>query len=155
MHSWARWRAAAPLCALLLPALVSAQAPVITPAGDPSVRSDTIYALAVDPADYPEDTGVLLLDDGVLIIDRDGSGTLTYRQVVQLQPVTKERQQLIKRQLKAGGAVARVKDTKRWSGCSTKRFVYLDGSTRPWTVAELEAGEHLEHVSPLAQLTHT
>ena len=84
MHAWARWRAYAIIGALLLPALASAQAPVVTPAGDPSVRDDTIYALAVDPADYPEDTAVLLLDDGVLIIERDGSGTLTYRMVAQL-----------------------------------------------------------------------
>ncbi|HSJ15913.1 MAG TPA: DUF3857 and transglutaminase domain-containing protein [Longimicrobiales bacterium] len=85
MNCWARWRPAAVLTGLLLlPLPTAAQAPVITPEGDPSVRNDTIYALAVNPADYPEDTAVLLLDDGVLRIERDGSGTLTYRMVVQL-----------------------------------------------------------------------
>jgi hypothetical protein len=71
----------------LLPALVStalAQAPVITPAGDPSVASDTIYRLAVNPEDYPDEGWVYLLDDGVVRVDADGRGTRTYRQVVQI-----------------------------------------------------------------------
>ena len=33
----------------------AAQSPRITSAGDPSVRPDTIYRLAVDPADHPSD----------------------------------------------------------------------------------------------------
>jgi transglutaminase-like putative cysteine protease len=71
----------------LLPALVStalAQAPVITPAGDPSVASDTIYRLAVNPNDYPDEGWVYLFDDGVVRVDADGRGTRTYRQVVQI-----------------------------------------------------------------------
>jgi alkylated DNA nucleotide flippase Atl1 len=71
----------------LLPVLVStalAQAPVITPRGDPSVESDTIYRLAVNPADYPDEPFVLLLDDGVVRLESDGRGTRTYRQVVQI-----------------------------------------------------------------------
>ena len=76
------------LCLILL-ALASAsparaQAPVITPAGDPSVNADTIYALAVDPASRPEDAVVLLLDDGIMRLDATGRGTRTYRQVVQI-----------------------------------------------------------------------
>ncbi len=72
---------------LLLPAIASvavAQAPVITPAGDPSIRSDTIYRLAVNPADYPDEPYVYLLDDGVVRVDADGRGTRTYRQVIQI-----------------------------------------------------------------------
>jgi transglutaminase-like putative cysteine protease len=72
---------------LLLPLLAStalAQAPVVTPAGDPSVRNDTIYRLAVNPADYPDDPYLYLLDDGVVRFDADGRGTRTYRQVVQI-----------------------------------------------------------------------
>ncbi len=72
---------------ILLPLLASAalaQAPVTTPAGDPSVRADTIYALAVNPADYPDDPYVYLLDDGVVRVEADGRGTRTYRQVVQV-----------------------------------------------------------------------
>jgi transglutaminase-like putative cysteine protease len=74
---------------LLLSVLLSAspilgQAPVITPAGDPSVRSDTIYRLAVNPAAYPDDDVVLLLDDGVVRYEMDGTGVETYRQVTQI-----------------------------------------------------------------------
>lgn len=74
------------LC-LTLGALASAaeaQAPRITPRGDPSVRNDTIYALAVDPADHPEETSIWLLDDGVLRLEADGRGTKTYRSVMQI-----------------------------------------------------------------------
>jgi transglutaminase-like putative cysteine protease len=61
-----------------------AQAPVITPAGDPSVRNDTIYRLAVNPADYSDEPYVYLLDDGVVRVEADGRGTRTYRQVIQI-----------------------------------------------------------------------
>jgi transglutaminase-like putative cysteine protease len=61
-----------------------AQAPVITPRGDPSVKSDTIYRLAVDPAQYPEDATVLLLDDGVVRFEADGRSVRTFRQVAQI-----------------------------------------------------------------------
>lgn len=62
----------------------AAQAPRITPAGDPSVRADTIYQLAVDPADHPGEDFVYLLDDGVLRFEADGRASRTYRQVVQV-----------------------------------------------------------------------
>ncbi|HEV8264631.1 MAG TPA: DUF3857 and transglutaminase domain-containing protein [Gemmatimonadales bacterium] len=75
-----------PLAALVLaltgPAL--AQAPRITPAGDPSVRSDTIYRLAVNPADYADEDYVYLLDDGVVRFEADGRGSRTYRQIIQI-----------------------------------------------------------------------
>jgi transglutaminase-like putative cysteine protease len=74
----------APLLLLLLASTALAQAPVITPAGDPSVQSDTIYRLAVNPADYPDDPYIYLLDDGVVRFEADGRGTRTYRQVVQI-----------------------------------------------------------------------
>ena len=61
-----------------------AQAPRITPAGDPSVRSDSIYALAVDSAQYPDQPYVVLLDDGVIKFEADGRSTTTYRQVIQI-----------------------------------------------------------------------
>ena len=60
------------------------QAPRITPSGDPSVRNDTIYKLAVNPADYADDDYVYLLDDGVLRFEADGRSSRTYRQVVQI-----------------------------------------------------------------------
>jgi len=74
------------LAALCLATAVSveAQAPRITPEGDPSVRNDTIYRLAVDPAQHPEEDAVFLLDDGVLRYEADGTGSRTFRQVVQI-----------------------------------------------------------------------
>ena len=70
---------------LLLPVpTLGAQAPVISPAGDPSVRADSIYKLAVNPADFPEDAFLYLFDDGVVRLGADGRGTRTYRQVIQI-----------------------------------------------------------------------
>lgn len=63
---------------------VAAQAPRITPAGDPSVSADSIYRLAVDPARYPDEDMVYLLDDGVVRLEADGRGTRTFRQIVQV-----------------------------------------------------------------------
>lgn len=48
------------------------------------MRSDTIYALAVNPADYPDQPYVVLLDDGVIRFEADGRGSRTYRQVIQV-----------------------------------------------------------------------
>jgi len=61
-----------------------AQAPTITPAGDPSVRSDTLYRLAVNPREHPGESVILLLDDGVVRFEADGTGSKTYRQVTQI-----------------------------------------------------------------------
>ena len=61
-----------------------AQAPKITQQGDPTVKSDTIYKLAVKPADHPDENAVFLLDDGVVRLEADGRGTQTFRQVVQI-----------------------------------------------------------------------
>ena len=61
-----------------------AQAPRITPAGDPSVKADTIYRLAVDPKKFPEQQTALLLDDGVIRYDAQGRGTRTFRSIVQV-----------------------------------------------------------------------
>src|SRR5438094_452704 len=70
------------LLALTAPAL--AQAPRITPAGDPTVKDDTIYRLAVNAADHADDDYIYLLDDGVVRLEADGRGSRTYRQVVQI-----------------------------------------------------------------------
>ena len=61
-----------------------AQAPRVTPAGDPSVKSDTIYRLAVRPEDHPEESSMFLLDDGIVRLEADGRSRKTYRQVVQI-----------------------------------------------------------------------
>src|SRR5512134_1542865 len=72
------------LVLLLVAGRLSAQAPHITPAGDPSVRSDSIYRLAVDPKEHPHETAVFLLDDGVIKVEADGREIRTFRQVVQI-----------------------------------------------------------------------
>jgi hypothetical protein len=72
------------LCLFLSTSPAPGQAPRITPDGDPSVRSDTIYRLAVNPAAYPGQDAVLLFDDGVVRYEMNGTGSGTYRQVVQL-----------------------------------------------------------------------
>ena len=85
LHSCSMPRAALLLLLFTAPlALARAQAPRITPYGDPSVNSDTIYRLAVNPADYPDQAFVVLLDDGVARFEADGRSTRTYRQVVQV-----------------------------------------------------------------------
>ena len=61
-----------------------AQSPRVTPAGDPSVKSDSIYALAVKASDYADQPFVYLLDDGIVKIEADGTGSRTYRQIVQI-----------------------------------------------------------------------
>src|SRR5918996_1324104 len=70
--------------ALGLPSWLAAQAPRISRAGDPSVRDDTIYRLAVAPAAHPDDDWIFLLDDGVVILEKDGTGSRTYRYVIQV-----------------------------------------------------------------------
>ncbi len=70
------------LALVLAGGMAAAQAPTITRAGDPSVASDTIYRLVVDPAQYAGEDFVYLLDDGVLRFEADGRSTRTYRQVI-------------------------------------------------------------------------
>lgn len=72
------------LLSLLLPAMAAAQAPVVTPEGDPTVRDDTLYALVVRPSDHPDEAAVLLLDDGIVRLDVSGAGIRTYRMVGQI-----------------------------------------------------------------------
>ena len=73
------------VCALLAAARVAtAQAPQISPAGDPSIQADTIYKLAVNGSEHPDEGSVFLLDDGVIRVEADGRGSRTYRQVVQI-----------------------------------------------------------------------
>jgi hypothetical protein len=72
------------LLVCVLPAGAAAQASTITSAGDPTIRDDTVYALVVNAADHPEETTVLLLDDGVVRLEADGTGSRTYRMVTQI-----------------------------------------------------------------------
>ena len=68
----------------LFAAPLAAQAPRVTPDGDPSVLADTIYALSLAPSDYGERHQVILLDDGIVIREHDGTGSETYRTVAQV-----------------------------------------------------------------------
>lgn len=52
--------------------------------GDPTVNTDTIYRLTLDPAAHPGEASALLLDDGAVRIEADGRLTETYRQVIQV-----------------------------------------------------------------------
>jgi transglutaminase-like putative cysteine protease len=72
------------LLSLVVGSPLAGQAPVVGPNGDPSVDADTIYALAVKPADHPEESSVLLLDDGIVVQQSDGTGSVTYRQIAQI-----------------------------------------------------------------------
>ena len=124
--------------AIILGALnVHAQSPRVTPAGDPSVKSDTIYSLAVKPADYADQPYVYLLDDGVVTFEADGTGSRTYRQVVQiLTPEAAERW----REQSFGYSTDREKLTLNWA-----RVVRPDGSV----VSEKPVHEQ-ESLAPVA-----
>lgn len=64
--------------------LASAQAPVITPSGDPTVNADSLYKLAIDPSTAGEDAYIYLFDDAVIRFEVDGRYSRTYRQIVQV-----------------------------------------------------------------------
>lgn len=71
---------------VMLPAVcgvLRAQAPAATLAAT-AARSDSIYALRVDPAEYRGHDEVLLLDEGAVRIEADGRSSYTLHQVVQL-----------------------------------------------------------------------
>ena len=63
---------------------LAAQAPVVTSKGDPSVRADSIYKLAIDKPEYSEQATLLLLDDGIIRVEADGRTTRTYHQIVEI-----------------------------------------------------------------------
>jgi hypothetical protein len=69
------------------------------------------------------------------------------------EDVEVERMQGIKTQMKKGGKVFRyageLAEKKRWKGRSIKRFPFPDGSTRPWSVEEIERKEHEKAESPM------
>jgi transglutaminase-like putative cysteine protease len=80
-------RRCAALFFLMLAGPAAAQAPRVTPSGDPSVRNDSLYALAAKPAEYakyPDENAIFILDDGIISIEQDGRRTRTYRQVIQV-----------------------------------------------------------------------
>lgn len=61
-----------------------AQAPVVTASGDPSLRSDSIYKLAIDKPEYPDQSTLVLLDDGIVRLEKDGRASRTYHQIIQI-----------------------------------------------------------------------
>ncbi|MDX2191870.1 MAG: DUF3857 domain-containing protein [Gemmatimonadales bacterium] len=86
MSRTCRMHPALAVAALLALAAVpaAAQAPRITKLGDASVRTDSLLKLAIDPKERPDDATHLILDDGVIILDAQGKGTRTFRQVRQV-----------------------------------------------------------------------
>ncbi len=50
----------------------------------PVAIRDSIYAMAVDSVKYPDEAFIYLLDDGVLRYEPSGTGTRTFRQVIQI-----------------------------------------------------------------------
>jgi len=127
---FAAWFAlvAGPLCS---------QAPRITPAGDPSVQSDTIYKLAVNPAEYPDDDYVYLLDDGVVRFEPDGRSSRTYRQVVQI--------------LNQDGAEAWGEQSFSYSGGSEKLTINWIRVVRPsGEVVSAKPAHEQESLAPVA-----
>ncbi len=70
--------------AILAEAPAQAQAPHITARGIPSIRSDTIYRLAVDSARYRGLASILLLDNAVITVEANGRNTRTLHQVIQV-----------------------------------------------------------------------
>jgi len=72
-----------------------------------------------------------------------------FKRVVAGESVEFAKMRLVKRQLRMGGEPGRDNQTRRWAGRSMKRHPFPDGSTRPWTVAELLADKHLSAISPL------
>jgi hypothetical protein len=63
---------------------LAAQAPTPGAARDAFVPGDTIYRLAVNPAEYRTEDFVVLLNDAVVQVEADGRTRETYRRVVQL-----------------------------------------------------------------------
>jgi transglutaminase-like putative cysteine protease len=126
-----------PLALVIAAFGASAQAPHISPSGDPSVKADTIYRLAVKPADYADQSFVYLLDDGVVRFEADGSGSRTYRQIVQiLTPEAAERWG----EQSFGYSTDKEKFTLNWA-----RVVRADGSV----VSEKPVHEQ-ESLAPVA-----
>jgi Domain of Unknown Function with PDB structure (DUF3857)/Transglutaminase-like superfamily len=60
------------------------QAPQITPRGVPTIRTDSIYRLAVDSMRYQNLASILLLDDAVISVEADGRNRRTVHEVLQV-----------------------------------------------------------------------
>src|SRR5688500_11283565 len=73
------------MTSLLLLPLFAALSPAsfVAPSAAPPA-ADSIYALAVKAADFPDDAVVWLLDEGIYKIEPDGRTSNTIRQVVQI-----------------------------------------------------------------------
>jgi hypothetical protein len=94
--------------------------------------------------------GFTLKADKATKTNRGKSAAAKFRAVVSGQGLSLSRNILLKTQLRRKGAVAREKESKRWGGRSRKRRALKDGSTVPWTVAELQGRRHEDAKSPLA-----
>jgi hypothetical protein len=150
--------------ASLTGAALKAQAPRITPSGDPSLANDSIYSLAVNPADYADQPFVYLLDDGVLRFESDGRARRTYRQVVQVLtqqaagqwgdatfPYSSERQRLTInwiRVLRSDGAVISAKpahEQESIAPVAQDAPVYSDTRVRQVTLSGVAANTIVDY----------
>lgn len=69
-----------------------------------------------------------------------------FKEIVAGRSVKTTRMQLLKTQLKKGALPAMLEVEKKWNGRSNKRRILsgYTGSTHPWRVSELLAGEHMK-----------
>ncbi len=142
----------------------NAQSPHITPGGDPSVRNDTIYSLAVKPQDYPGQPYITLLEDGVVRFEEDGRSRMTYRWVVQILtpqaaeqwgnlsiPYTTGRERLTinwTRVLRANGSVISEKPAHMLESIAPiaqEAPVYSDTRVRQFTLAGVAANTIVDY----------
>lgn len=149
---------------LALPVALHAQSPRISRAGDPSVRADTIYRLAVDPKTVPNQDAYFLLDDGVVRVEADGRSVNTYRQIVQiLTPAAKENYQEQSfsydpaterltinwmRVVRPDGTVISEKPTMEQESdvpASTSNPVYVDRKVKRLSLSGLEPGTIVDY----------
>jgi len=72
----------------------------------------------------------------------------TFNSVIHGVRVSTSRIQLVKKQIRNGNKMARIEDTRRWSGISAKRAPFENGETRPWHVSELQKELHKQAISP-------
>lgn len=76
-----------------------------------------------------------------------------FEKVIRGEAVSQERMRKAKSQIRMGGKFAREKIMKLWKGKSMKRRPMKDGSTAPWSVDDLLAGEHKTAMSPIFRST--
>lgn len=116
-----RFRAATAALALSLAPAARAQAPVVTAAGDPSVRNDSIYRFATDSAKYRDLSTRMLLDDRVVRLEVEQFAEQSFNWVPGRQTLRVNRVRVVK---PSGEVVnetpSQVQDSDVPAGCPTR-----------------------------------